>query len=79
MTPRTLVRETQALEVTTLGRADHFVSLQENEKAYIAAVLRATGGNRTETARLLEVPRTSLWRKIKRYGLEDEGDSRDVS
>ncbi len=67
------------LEVTTLGRGDHFVSLQENEKTYIAAVLRATGGNRTETARLLEVPRTSLWRKIKRYGLEDEGDSRDVS
>ncbi len=66
------------LEITTHAR-QHFVSLEEHERAYISAVLEATRGNRTETARLLDLPRTSLWRKIKKYGLEDAGTSSSVS
>jgi DNA-binding NtrC family response regulator len=78
ITTADLPADIDELEITTLGRED-FVSLEEHEKAYIAAVLSATNGSRTETARLLGVPRTSLWRKIKKYGLEDEEARSDVS
>lgn len=59
-------------EVQTLGTQE-LVSLEEQEKAYIARVLEATGGNRVMAARILGLPRTTLWRKIKRFGLETPG------
>ena len=45
-------------------------SLEKNEAAYIAQVLEYTGGNRNQTADILGIDRVSLWRRIKRYGLE---------
>jgi DNA-binding protein Fis len=33
-------------------------------------VLAQTKGNRTKAAEILGVDRVSLWRKLKRYGLE---------
>ena len=33
-------------------------------------ILRETGGNRSETARRLGVDRTTVWRKIKKWGVE---------
>ncbi|MFW5733551.1 MAG: sigma-54-dependent transcriptional regulator [Oceanidesulfovibrio sp.] len=46
------------------------VTLQENEKRYIAWVLDQTGGNKTQAALLLGIDRASLWRKLKRLGLD---------
>jgi DNA-binding NtrC family response regulator len=45
-------------------------SLEKNEAAHIAQVLAYTGGNRNKAADILGIDRVSLWRRIKRYGLE---------
>lgn len=46
-------------------------SLEEHEKNYILDVLDETAGNRSKAAKILQIDRVSLWRKIKRYGLDD--------
>jgi DNA-binding NtrC family response regulator/tetratricopeptide (TPR) repeat protein len=43
--------------------------LGEAEKRRVAEVLRQVGGSRTEAAKLLGVPRTTLLNKMRRYGL----------
>lgn len=45
-------------------------TLEENEAAYITQVLEYTGGNRNQAADILGIDRVSLWRRIKRYGLQ---------
>mgnify|MGYP001581561982 CR=1 FL=1 len=47
-------------------------SLDEQEKAYIQWVLKDVNGNKTLAAQILGIDRVSLWRKLKRYGLEGE-------
>ncbi len=47
-------------------------SLEEQEKAYIKWVLKEVGENKTLAARILGIDRVSLWRKLKKYGLEGE-------
>ncbi len=46
------------------------LSLEAEERRYIERVLEHTGGNRTQAAQILAIDRVSLWRKLKRYGLE---------
>ncbi len=46
-------------------------SLEEQEKNYILWVLKEVGGNKSEAARILGIDRVSLWRKLKRYGIEN--------
>jgi DNA-binding NtrC family response regulator len=46
-------------------------SLNEHEKRYILEVLDEVEGNKSSAAKILGIDRVSLWRKIKRYGLED--------
>ena len=45
-------------------------ALEGPEKAVIEAALRAHGWNRQETAEALQINRTTLYKKMKRYGLE---------
>jgi DNA-binding NtrC family response regulator len=45
-------------------------SLEDQEVAYIQWVLKEVGGNRTTAAQILGIDRVSLWRKLKKYGLE---------
>ena len=52
--------------------AQELVPLRENEKRYILWVLDKMGGNRSKAADLLGIDRASLWRKLKRYGVEEE-------
>jgi len=47
-------------------------TLEEVEKAHISKVLRETAGNRQAAAEILGIDRTTLWRKIKQYGLTSE-------
>ena len=47
-----------------------FLTLEDNEKEYISWILEQTGGNKTKAAEILAIDRVSLWRKVKRYGLE---------
>ncbi|MEN8006902.1 MAG: sigma 54-interacting transcriptional regulator [Candidatus Krumholzibacteriota bacterium] len=44
----------------------------DQEKNLLRDALRGTGWNRSKAARRLGIDRTTLWRKIKEYGLEPE-------
>lgn len=46
-------------------------NLEEVERAHIQRVLEICGGNKLRAARLLGIPRASLYRKIERFGLEE--------
>lgn len=45
-------------------------SLEEQEKNYIKWILEKTEGNKTKAAKIMGIDRVSLWRKLKRFGLE---------
>jgi DNA-binding NtrC family response regulator len=45
-------------------------SLEAQERAYIEWVLKEVDGNRSRAAAILGIDRVSLWRKLKRYGIE---------
>lgn len=62
-------------DVMNNGEADHSLSafsLASMEKLHIQRVLNHTKGNKTETARLLNIGLTTLYRKIEEYGLNRE-------
>jgi len=44
-------------------------SLDNQEKENLLAVLRKTGGNQSEAARILGVSRVTIWKRIKKYGI----------
>jgi two-component system response regulator HydG len=46
-----------------------FLSMEEVERRYIQRVLEVTNGNKTLAARTLGFDRTTLYRKMERYGL----------
>lgn len=46
------------------------VSLAQNEKRHISQVLQSTGGNKSQAARILDISRDTLHKKIKQYELE---------
>ena len=48
------------------------ITLEELEKRYIIHILRETGGNRKRTAEILGINTATLWRKLKRYGIDAE-------
>jgi len=48
------------------------VPLAEAERRHIMRVLKACRGQQLEAARLLGIGRTTLWRKLKDYGVEAE-------
>jgi DNA-binding NtrC family response regulator len=56
----------QAFLPATNGR---WHTLEEQEKDYIQKVLEYTNHQVGESARILDLPRTTLWRKMKKYGL----------
>ncbi|MHB8257147.1 MAG: sigma-54-dependent transcriptional regulator [Acidiferrobacterales bacterium] len=80
-----ILTETEVVDVDVLppqllktpqgsGRAlDYLVpqSLEEIEAYFIAKTLRETKGNRGLAAEILGIDKSTLWRKIKRYGLDE--------
>jgi DNA-binding NtrC family response regulator len=58
---------------TILVDASKMPSLDTVEREHIERVLRACRHNHTRAARVLGIGRNTLWRKLKRYGLEDSG------
>ena len=50
---------------------DRYPSLEEMERSYIQWVLKEVGENKTEAAKYLGIDRVSLWRKLKKLGLDD--------
>jgi len=49
-------------------------TLQELEQRAILQALEATKGDRLRAAKLLGIGKTTIYRKLKEYGLEDEAD-----
>ncbi len=63
------------LSVETYRRASSSIpTLEEQEKNYILWVLQKYDWNKTKAAKIMDIDRVSLWRKIKRFGLELESD-----
>ncbi|MCJ8502757.1 sigma-54-dependent transcriptional regulator [Desulfatitalea alkaliphila] len=65
-----LPEDLNLLEVDTVT-TDPLSTLAEQEKAHIIRALEATNYNKVRTAKILGIPRTSLWRKMKKYGVDE--------
>lgn len=66
-----LPEDLKELSIRTFRKKDGKIpSLEEQETAYIKWVLNEAGGNKTLAAQILGIDRVSLWRKLKKYGLE---------
>jgi DNA-binding NtrC family response regulator len=48
---------------------DQFKSLEEVEKEIITKTLQRVGGDKMEAARILQINRSTLYRKLHRYGI----------
>jgi DNA-binding NtrC family response regulator len=57
------------------GAERPLASLEEAEREHLAKVLAATGGNRSAAARILGIERKTLTRKLRRLGIDLDGDS----
>lgn len=69
MTPRDLPGDLLSLSIGSL-KPEEWPSLEEHVNHYIRKVLIKTNYNRLETARILNMTRTTLWRKLKELSLE---------
>lgn len=58
----------QELEINTI-EGEGLLTLEEVEKQHIIKVLKKTGNNKGLTCKILNLPRTTLWRKMKQFGL----------
>ena len=56
---------------------DSFMSLEQLEEEYINHVLRCFKGKKTKAAKTLGIDKTTLWRKLRRYGIDDENVVKD--
>jgi two-component system response regulator HydG len=51
----------------------HLKTLHEMERDHILRVLSVVDHNQTEAAQILGIGRSTLWRKLKEYGIEETG------
>ncbi len=71
LTSADLPEEVRAAEVQRqLVCGDQIVPLEVAERALIMRALHLTGGNQAQAAKLLQVERRRLYRKVHQYGLE---------
>jgi two-component system, NtrC family, response regulator HydG len=62
------------LSIETYRQPDATIpTLEEQEKRYIQWVLEKCKGNKTRAAQLMGIDRVSLWRKLKRFHISDDG------
>ena len=57
-------------DLVLLGRAAPESTLAEQEREAILKALQRSGGRLAETARTLGVSRTTLWRRLRSYGVQ---------
>jgi transcriptional regulator with PAS, ATPase and Fis domain len=68
-----LPEDLKELSIRTFRKREgRYPSLEDQEMSYIKWVLQEVGGNKTIAAQILGIDRVSLWRKLKKYGLEEE-------
>ncbi len=70
--PEHLPQRLQGHDIHPIHKASagRFSTLAELEREHIKRVLEHTGHNKSQAARILGIDRVSLWRKIKRLGLD---------
>ncbi len=69
--PGHLPEDLQFLKIKTFRKKEgRYPTLEEQEKEYILWVLKEVGGNKSLAAQILDIDRVSLWRKLKKYGIE---------
>jgi len=66
-------------EAIFLADGDHAKTLAERERQAIVDTLEVTGGRLAETARRLGISRTTLWRRLREYGLRQQGEKGHVA
>lgn len=70
--PGHLPEDLQFLKIKTFRKKEgRYPTLEEQEKEYILWILKEVGGNKTLAAEILGIDRVSLWRKLKKYGIEE--------
>ncbi|MEW5913425.1 MAG: sigma-54 dependent transcriptional regulator [Thermodesulfobacteriota bacterium] len=68
---RDLPQDLAAVQLATFAQTHgRGATLEDLERSYIEHILKQAGGVRTRAAEILGIDRVSLWRKIKKYGLE---------
>ncbi|HMA91925.1 MAG TPA: sigma-54 dependent transcriptional regulator [Polyangiaceae bacterium] len=67
--PKHLVQNRRT-EVVIGSDASELVSLEEMERRYVLHVLESVGGSRTAASKILGLDRTTLWRRLERYGVK---------
>ena len=68
---RDLPEDLLELSVQTFRReGSRYPTLEEQEIKYIRWILEQTAWNKTKAAEILGIDRASLWRKLKRYGID---------
>ncbi|MDA8138095.1 MAG: hypothetical protein M0036_05510 [Desulfobacteraceae bacterium] len=53
------------------NRFQEFLTVEENEREYIAWILNQVNQNKTRAAEILGIDRVSLWRKLRRYQMDE--------
>ena len=68
------IRTQQTRRSTAMSGSNlpELLSLEEVERRHVLRVLEACNGNRTDAAKILELDRKTLYRKLLRWGLSDE-------
>jgi DNA-binding NtrC family response regulator len=67
-----LPEDLRELNIRTFRKKEGKVpTLEEQEISYIRWVLNEVGGNKTLASQILDIDRVSLWRKLKKYGLDE--------
>ena len=77
--PAALVSQSLTKKQEVYSPASLKAAIAEPERNIIRAALEANGWNRQETAKALNVNRTTLYKKMKRYGLATEAENPNFS
>ncbi|CAN5914625.1 sigma-54 dependent transcriptional regulator [soil metagenome] len=68
------IRNQQTRRSNPMSGTDHpeLMTLEEVERRHVVRVLEACQGNRTDAAKVLDLDRKTLYRKLLRWGVSDE-------
>ncbi|HAR38094.1 MAG: Fis family transcriptional regulator [Nitrospirae bacterium GWC2_57_13] len=70
-----LPEDLKELNIKTFRKREGKIpSLEEQEMAYIQWVLQEAAGNKTLASQILGIDRVSLWRKLKKFGMEEDSE-----
>ena len=72
---RDLPQDLRELSVIAYGQ---WPTLEEKEREYLRKVLQHTGHNLGQTAQILDLPRTTLWRKMRKFGLSGQAKEKQL-